>query len=200
MSVAYRVDTCPYVSDAVSKLVLEVNALLAAYITQLESMRLRLGISTILEISSLGNKFLQDNKLDNRLLVENPELCSNVVGTALNHIHLLANLLSPYMPKTAEHIFEQLGVPSAPRIPDTWDAHTLVEGHQLGEPRPLFSVIPAAKSEEWREAYGGSAAREQKRLEAEKAAAKKAAKKQKKDKKKLEPEAPMETPSPKEGE
>ncbi|OBT57915.1 hypothetical protein VE04_03413 [Pseudogymnoascus sp. 24MN13] len=42
---------------------------------------------------------------------------------------------------------------------------------------PLFTVIPAAKVEEWQEAYGGSTAEEQRRLEAEKAAAKKAAKK-----------------------
>ena len=140
-------------------------------------MRLRLGLSTILQISALGNKFLQDNKLDNRLFTENPELCGNVVGTALNHIHLLANILSPFMPKTAESIFEQLGIESAPKIPDTWAANTLAEGHKLGEPRPLFSMIPAAKLEEWREAYGGDAIREQKLLEAEKAAAKKAAKK-----------------------
>ena len=154
-----------------------VNILLTSYITHLENMRLRLGLSTILQISALGNKFLQDNKLDNRLFTENPELCANVVGTALNHLHLLANLLSPFMPKTAESIFEQLGVESVPKIPDTWAANTLAEGHKLGEPRPLFSMIPAAKLEEWREAYGGSAIREQKLLEAEKAVAKKAAKK-----------------------
>lgn len=159
-----------------------VNTLLTTYITHLENMRLRLGLSTILQISALGNKFLQDNKLDNRLFAESPELCANVIGTALNHIHLLANLLSPYMPKTAESTFEQLGVESVPKIPDTWAAHTLVEGHALGTPRPLFSTIPAAKLEEWQEAYGGGAAREQKRLEAEKAAAKKAAKKEKRGK------------------
>jgi methionyl-tRNA synthetase len=158
-----------------------VNILLTTYITHLETMRLRLGLSTILQISALGNKFLQDNKLDNRLFAENPELCVNVVGTALNHIHLLANLLSPFMPKTTESIFEQLGVESVPKIPDTWAADTLAEGHALGEPRPLFLMIPAAKLEEWQEAYGGGAAREQKRLEAEKAAAKKAAKKEKRE-------------------
>jgi methionyl-tRNA synthetase len=51
---------------------------------------------------------------------------------------------------------------------------------RVGEPKPLFSTIPAAKLEECREAYGGSAAKEQKILEAEKAPAKKAAKKEKK--------------------
>ena len=154
-----------------------INMLLTSYITHLENMRLRLGLSTILQISALGNKFLQDNKLDNRLLTEKPELCANVVGTALNQLHLLANLLSPFMPKTAESVFKQLGVESVPRIPDTWAANTLAAGHKLGEPRPLFSMIPAAKLEEWREAYGGSAILEQKLLEAQKLVAKKAAKK-----------------------
>lgn len=149
-------------------------------------MKLRLGLSTILQISALGNKFLQDNKLDNRLFTESPELCGNVLGTALNHIHLLANLLSPFMPKTAESIFEQLGVESSPKIPDIWASNTLAEGHKLGESRPLFSMIPAAKLEEWREAYGGTAIQEQKRLDAEKAAARKAAKLAKKAKKEKE--------------
>ena len=86
------------------------------------------------------------------------------------------------MPKPAESIFAQLGVGSIPKIPDTCAADALAEGHTLGQPRPLFLMIPAAKLEEWQEAYGGGAAREQKRLEAEKAAAKKAAKKKKREK------------------
>lgn len=161
-----------------------VNELLTTYITQLDAMRLRLGLSTVLQISALGNKFLQDNRLDSRLFLEEPECCANVVGTALNHLHLLASLLSPYMPRTAESIFEQLGVDCVPSIPDKWASNALSEGQKLGEPHPLFSIIPAAKLEEWREAYGGSAAREQKVLEAEKAAAKKAAAKKAKEEKK----------------
>ncbi|OBT83638.1 hypothetical protein VE02_08042 [Pseudogymnoascus sp. 03VT05] len=166
-----------------------VNALLTTYIAHLEAMKLRLGLSTILQISSFGNKFLQDNKLDNHLIEGSPERCRNVVGTVLSHIHLLANLLSPFMLRTAESIFEQLGVESKPKIPDTWATDTLVAGSALGESRPLFTVIPAAKLEEWKEAYGGAAAKEQKRLEAEKAATKKAAKKAKKERSQLSKKA-----------
>ncbi len=80
-------------------------------------------------------------------------------------------------------IFEQLGVAPVPKIPDTWDATSLHEGDVLGQPRALFSAIPASKEEEWREAYGGTAAREAKLLEAERALAKKAAKKAKEEEK-----------------
>jgi methionyl-tRNA synthetase len=165
----------------------EVNSLLASYITHFEDMRMRLALAVVLQISAVGNKFLQDNKFDNQLLAANPELCANIVGTALNHIHLLANLLSPFMPKTAESIFQQLGVEPAAKIPDTWAANDLVEGRALGEPRPLFSKIPAGRLEEWQEKFSGDVGKQQ-RLEAEKAAekaaAKKAAEKAKKDKKK----------------
>lgn len=168
--------------------VTNVNLLIKSYIDHLEEMKLRLGLSTVLQISALGNKFLQDNKLDNRLFTEQPEVCANVIGTMLNHIHLLANVISPFMPKISESIFNQLGVESVAKIPDTWGSNAMPEGHKLGEPKPLFSMIPGAKLEEWREAYGGTAIQEQKRLEAEKAAAKKAAKQAKKAKKEKERE------------
>lgn len=132
---------------------------------------------------------MQDNKLSNQLIAEEPDRCRAVVGLALNQIHLLANLLSPYMPEKAQSILRQLGVAKAgeetpAHIPDTWEANALKPGHAIGEPELLFANIPAAKVEEWREAYGGEELRKQKQIEAEKAAAKKAAREKEKEKKK----------------
>ena len=93
------------------------------------------------------------------------------------------------MPGTAESIFRQLGLEPAPFIPDSWTADDLKPGHKLGEPKLLFSQIPASKVEEWREAYGGEEVRKQKALAAEKAAAKKAQKEREKEKKRLKKEA-----------
>ena len=159
----------------------EVNALLRTHIAHLDAIKLRLGLATIFHISALGNKFLQDNKLDNRLFTEEPERCGTVIGTALNQIHLLASILSPYMPKTADSIFEQLGVDPIAQIPDTWNVSALPPGHVLGEPKTLFTMIPAAKLDEWTDAYGGDELRKMKILDAEKVAAKKAAKKKEKE-------------------
>lgn len=144
-------------------------------------------------ISAVGNKLLQDNKLSNQLIAEEPELCRAVIGIALNHVHLLANILSPYMPEKSQSILRQLGVKAssgddqgvAIHIPDTWEVDALKPGHAIGTPELLFSNIPAAKIEEWREAFGGEELRRQKQIEAEKAAAKKAAKEKEKEKKKL---------------
>ncbi|PGH23152.1 methionine-tRNA ligase [Polytolypa hystricis UAMH7299] len=168
----------------------QVNDLLRGYITHLDAIKLRQGIADILHISALGNKLLQDHKLDNKLFSEEPQRCAAVIGVALNQILLLAAVLSPYMPGTAESITRQLGVPpTAAVIPDTWDAAALKPGHALGEPKLLFTQIPTAKLEEWRLAYGGEELRRQKAVEAEKAAAKKAAKEKEKEKKRLKKEA-----------
>jgi methionyl-tRNA synthetase len=169
----------------------EVNELLQTYIKDLQATKLRAGLSTILAISSVGNKLLQDNKLSNQLITEEPERCAAVVGLALNLLHLLANLLFPYMPTTSESILVQLGfAPDADakfvaRIPDDWTVDEVKPGQKLGEPTLLFSAIPAAKLDEWRETFGGEELRLQKAAEAEKAAAKKAAKEKEKEKKRL---------------
>lgn len=167
----------------------QVNATLKEYIANLEATKLRQGLADVLSISALGNKLLQDNKLDNRLLTEEPDRCAAVIGTALNQIKLLASILYPYMPGTAESIFTQLGLEPSPFIPDTWTADDLKPGHKLGAPKLLFTQIPASKVEEWREAYGGEEVRKQKALAAEKAAEKKAQKEREKEKKRLKKEA-----------
>ncbi|KAL2188539.1 methionyl-tRNA synthetase [Thermothelomyces heterothallicus CBS 203.75] len=169
----------------------EVNKLLQDYVTDLKAVKLRAGLATVMSISALGNKLLQDNKLSNQLIAEEPDRCRAVIGLALNHLHLLAQVLSPYMPEKAQSILRQLGIKGSDgaavpaRIPDTWEADALKPGHAIGTPELLFSNIPAAKIEEWREAFGGEELRKQKQIEAEKAAARKAAREKEKEKKKL---------------
>ncbi|KAJ9203718.1 hypothetical protein DTO166G4_6650 [Paecilomyces variotii] len=167
----------------------QVNAHLKEYLEHMEAMKQRQGLSDVLHISALGNKLLQDNKLDNRLFTEEPDRCAAVIGLALNHLHLLASILSPFMPGTSESIFRQIGVVPEPLIPDTWEVDILKPGHVIGEPKLLFSQIPTSKIEEWRLAYGGEELKKLKALEAEKAAAKKAAKEREKEKKRLKKQA-----------
>ncbi|XDG10003.1 hypothetical protein ABKA04_009618 [Annulohypoxylon sp. FPYF3050] len=167
----------------------EINGLLQTYISHLDATKLRAGLSTALSISAVGNKLLQDNKLSNQLLTEDPERCNAVIGVALNHLHLLANILFPYLPETADSILSQLGVQGSGNerfaIPDTWTPNTIPPGQALGEPKLLFSLIPSEKADEWREAFGGEELRKQKAIELEKAAAKKAAKEKEKERKRL---------------
>ncbi|KAI2619273.1 tRNA synthetases class I (M)-domain-containing protein [Hypoxylon sp. NC1633] len=165
----------------------EVNSLLQTYIANLKATKLRAGLSTVMSISAVGNKLLQDNKLSNQLLSDDPDRCNAVVGFALNQLHLIAGILFPYMPGTSDAILEQLGVQGSGNerfnIPDSWTNDAIPPGQAIGEPKLLFSAIPAEKADEWREAFGGEELRKQKAIELEKAAAKKAAKEKEKEKK-----------------
>jgi methionyl-tRNA synthetase len=162
--------------------------LLATYIEHLEATKLRAGVIDILNYSALGNKLLQDNKLDGKLLEEQPARCNGVISIALSHIHLLASLLSPYMPEVSASIFRQLDLPNDPIIPDadSFGFDSVPAGHEIGTPAPLFSRIPSSNLEEWKKVYGGEELRRQKTLQAEKAAAKKAKKLKVKETKKAQ--------------
>lgn len=173
-----------YTDDVIDEHKKATNQALTLYIEHLEGTRLRAGVTDILDISQLGNKFLQANKLDSRLLTEEPERCKAVIRVAISHIQLLANLVTPYMPGIGEAIFSQLGIEPTTIIPDVWDFNSIAAGHKIGTPKPLFSIIPSSKIEEWQLAYGGEELKRQKALQAEKAAAKAAAKKAKKQKSK----------------
>ncbi|ROT34598.1 methionyl-tRNA synthetase [Sodiomyces alkalinus F11] len=175
-----------YTNDLIETHKKQANDVLATYIEHLEGTKLRAGVTDMLEFSNLGNRFLQANKLDNRLLSEEPARCKAVIRVAISHVYLMANLLGPYMPGVSAAILRQLGLDassSATRIPDTWDFSFPAAGHVIGTPSPLFTPIPTAKIEEWQLAYGGEELKRQKALQAEKAAAKKAKKQKDKEKK-----------------
>lgn len=178
-------DYTKYTSESLDAHVQQVNALLKEYNDYMDATRLRDGLRIILGISALGNKLLQDNKLDNRLLTEEPDRCAAVIGLALNHINLLASILAPYMPATSQSMLSQLGLEPSPAIPDVLATDALKPGHKLGTPELLFSQIPAAKIEEWREAYGGEEARKEKEAAAKLAEEKRLKKQKDKEKKRL---------------
>ena len=158
----------------------DINNLLKEYVEDLEAVRLRSGLEKAMAISARGNQFLQDNKLDNNLLLTQPERTAAVVGLGLNLIYLISALVYPYMPSTSLSIIEQLNAPQRV-IPDKWDAEDLLPGHAIGKAAYLFKIIDAKKEEEWRGLFGGTQAE---RLKKEDEAKKKAKKKGKKDSKK----------------
>jgi len=154
----------------------DVNKLLTQYIQQLDSVKLRAGVITVLQISQQGNLFLQSNNLSNKLAENEPSKCAAVIGYAVNLIHLLASLIAPYMPEIATSINKQLKAEPL-LIPDHWNADTIESGHEIGKPELLFSRIPPEKGEQWRELFGSDEVKKVKEEEAVRKAAKKDAKK-----------------------
>ncbi|CAG8466416.1 7183_t:CDS:1, partial [Acaulospora morrowiae] len=112
-----------------------------------------------MDVSRLGNGYLQDSKLDNTLFANNPEKCASVIGVSINLIYLVSALISPYMPSTSESIVRQLNVPLR-NIPDTW-AMDIEAGHHLGKAEYLFTRIDTQKEQEYLNKYGGGSKTEE---------------------------------------
>jgi len=142
-------------------LVNDVNSLFQEYITALENVHLREGIRIALQVSARGNLYLQENRLDNKLLTDRPRRCATVVMNAINLTYKLSTLIEPYMPSTSDSISQQLNaqrrtVPERLGDPETGQVdRDLRPGHKLGKTAYLFKMIDPAKETEWRARYGG---------------------------------------------
>lgn len=131
----------------------DVNELLASYIENMEAVNLRRGLEIAMAISSRGNLFLQDNKLDNKLYNDFPAKSDAVVGVGLNLIYLVSAIIYPFMPETTAQIDETLNAPPL-SITDKFQL-VLEAGHNIGKAQYLFKRIDEKKIQEWRALYGG---------------------------------------------
>lgn len=163
----------------------DVNEKLKQYRDEFEAVHLKQALVIARELSSLGNRLLQDNKLDNALFNNERQRCDAVVHLAVNHVHLLASVIAPYLPATCRSILNQLQT-TLLIIPDTWHADSINGGHRIGKAAHLFKTIKPEKEKEWRELFGGQELQKQKAEKEAKTAARKADKERKKAKKAAE--------------
>jgi len=131
-----------------------INSILTVYIEDLEDSRIRSALEKVMHLAAEGNRFLQDNKLDNNLYNNFPQKAAAVVGFGLNLIYLLSAVVYPYMPATSLSIVRQLNA-SFRSIPDTWSPEDLLPGHCIGKAAYLFSMIDPKMEDVWRNKYGG---------------------------------------------
>lgn len=170
-------------TSSLSAHISEANEILLRYRGEMDAVHLKQGLIIARDLSSLGNKLLQDNKLDNNLFTSERQRCDAVVHLAVNHVHLLASVIAPYLPATTKSILNQLQA-NLLIIPDAWKADSITGGHKIGKPAHLFKNIKPEMEEAWREQFGGDALKKQKEAEAAKRAARKAEKDRKKAAKK----------------
>ena len=170
----------------------EITELLQLYLSEMEAVHLRSGLSTAMRIAEAGNGLIQSHRLDNALIANDPDLAVAVTGTVINLIYLCSAVFEPYLPATCASIRTQLNapslqIPSEDEIASGWTPTYLLAGHKIGKAAYLFSKIDEGKAEEWREMFGGNQEERRKKKEEEvKVAAKKAAQKEKAKVKKKE--------------
>ncbi|KAJ3016726.1 putative methionine--tRNA ligase, cytoplasmic protein rar1 [Thoreauomyces humboldtii] len=151
------VPACTGEAEPERKLVDDVNVLLGQYVEAMEGVKLRQGLKLAMDISSRGNLYMQDNRIDNKLFANDRGRCDAVVATAVNLVYLLGALVYPYMPTTAESIFRQLQLPMR-RVTDAWDGKDVLEGHIVGKPEYLFQTIDPKMADTWKAKYSGTQA------------------------------------------
>ncbi|KHN77202.1 Methionine--tRNA ligase, cytoplasmic [Toxocara canis] len=134
---------------------------LSEYDSLLTAVKLRDGISKILQISRRGNQYMQS--MEPWLLVKGDEQqkkrAGTVIGVSANIAYLIAVLMHPYMPQVSRRIREQCGLLDLPLMPSSPIAF-LQTGHKIGKPKPIFVKMEKALVEECKKKFGGSGQRE----------------------------------------
>jgi len=136
-----------------AEFITEVNTLIKEYIDAMESVKIRLGLQTVMLISSRGNGYLQAAGLNKALMTENPQRCAQVISRAINLIYVLSALIYPFMPATSDALLIQLNAP-ARAVPEVLSTDILA-GHQIGQPEHLFKNIDEKMEQVWKVRFGG---------------------------------------------
>ena len=132
----------------------DINNLLKEYIDNMDGVKLRAGLHTVMAISARGNLYLQASGLNKQLMTENPKRCAQVVSRALNLIYVLSALIHPFMPSTEAAMLTQLNAP-ARAVPEVF-ANDLLAGHTIGTPEHLFKRIDEKMADVWRDKFAGA--------------------------------------------
>lgn len=130
-----------HILDEDKVVIAKVSAQLAHYINLMDKVRLRDSIRCILNISRIGNQYIQFHK-PWELVKGTPEQkqrSASIMSLCAHVACLLAGLLQPFMPETSDALRQQLNVPVFQLTPHF--APLLRPGHQMNKPAPLFKKI-----------------------------------------------------------
>ncbi|KAF7683693.1 putative methionine--tRNA ligase, cytoplasmic [Astathelohania contejeani] len=113
-------------------LISKIKTLYFQYLEEMESINLRNGIKIFLEMSKLGNEYLQKAFSSN----DYREIRDGVFSFALNIIILLGHIIVPFMPEIADRVFEMSNI-KPEKFPS--DFNIMKSGHKISSNiKPLF--------------------------------------------------------------
>ncbi|CAA7027942.1 unnamed protein product [Microthlaspi erraticum] len=143
----------------------KVGNLVNQYVEAMENVKLKQGLKTAMSISTEGNGYLQESKFW-KLYKEDKPSCAIVIRTAAGLVHILAQLLEPFMPSFSREVFKQLDLPPQFSLSDErgevlltsrpWEI--LPPSHKIGSPKPLFNELKDEEVQQYREKFAGSQA------------------------------------------
>jgi methionyl-tRNA synthetase len=118
------------------------------------AVHLKAGLKLVMELSSEGNKFMQDTKPWDLMKGGAQERCATVITLVASLVRILAAVAEPFMPGFTDKVVHILDLPHAD-IPDEFTV-CIPDGHVILKPTPLFSAIPPAQVASLREQFSGA--------------------------------------------
>ncbi|HOC97199.1 MAG TPA: class I tRNA ligase family protein, partial [Candidatus Pacearchaeota archaeon] len=117
----------------------------------MERAELRKAYAEILELSSEGNKYINDSEPWN-VIKENPKRANNIFYISAFLLKNLAILFAPYLPKTSEKVWKQLNLKGSPSCSGVWEEAEKDFGkeHEINKPELIFKKIEDKEIEEYR--------------------------------------------------
>ncbi|XP_043939547.1 methionine--tRNA ligase, cytoplasmic [Protopterus annectens] len=140
------------------KVLAHVTVELQQYNRLLEKVKIRDALRCILNISRLGNQYIQVSEPWKRIKGNDANrICAGTVtGVAVNIACLLSVMLQPYMPTVSATIQAQLQAPSECNILTDDFVCVLPAGHKIGLVNPLFQKLENDQIESLRKRFGGA--------------------------------------------
>ncbi len=133
--------------DADDEMVLTtIRERIEAIAKDLDNAKLQSAANTLISLSRLGNQYLNE-KEPWKLLKTDPARAATIFYVAVQFVKALSVTSVPFMPGTAEKIWQTLGL-SGSVIKTRWDEAVapLESGHNIGKSEPLFHKIDADES------------------------------------------------------
>ncbi|VVA90840.1 unnamed protein product [Arabis nemorensis] len=131
----------------------KVGKLVEEYVESMEKIKLKQGLKTAMRIKVEGNRYLQENQYL-KLYKEDKFTCAIVIRSAAGLVHLLAQLLEPFMPSFSREVFKQLNLPphfSLEVLQASRPWEILPRSHRIGTPQPLFEELKGEKVQRYNE-------------------------------------------------
>jgi len=109
----------------------------------IERMRLKLAIEALLELSRYGNQYLNIKEPWHKIK-ENIKDASTTLWIAANAVKSLAILMEPFIPFSAEKLWNMLNMEGSVHNANWNEAGklNLKPGHKIKKPKPLFRKLP----------------------------------------------------------
>jgi methionyl-tRNA synthetase len=113
----------------------------------IENCRLQSAVNTVMEISRLGNRYLNEKEPWNQLKTD-PCKAANTIYVAAQIVKTLAITSAPFMPQTAQKTWNLLNMLGSVHE-QKWEEAIipLPSGHKVNKAKPLFSKITLTEDE-----------------------------------------------------